>query len=161
MRRRQGDALARSRDALDTTQLPIGGAERDERVRLGAQRPLFPRHVNGGLTPFSRRREVEIQVGKLRDLRVRAGELLALSERLEEPHRILCPISRSARFAEEPAVRGDPGERQARASGVAGFLEPSPGLFGRAECAAWHRGELRSVGEAKLKVAEPGFIVSG
>jgi hypothetical protein len=58
-------------------------------------------------------------------------------------------------------VRGDPGERQARASAVAGFLEPSPGLFGRAECAAWHRGELRSVGEAKLKVAERRFIVSG
>src|SRR5207249_9609150 len=115
MRRRQGDALARSRDALDTTQLPIGGAERDERFRLGAQRPLFPRHVNGGLTPFSRRREVEIQVGKLRDLRVRAGELLTLSEGLEEPHRILGGRSGNARFSEEPPVVGYSGERKARA----------------------------------------------
>jgi acyl carrier protein len=62
---------------------------------------LFPRHVNGALAPFSRRGVVEIQVGKPRDLRVRSGELLALSEGLEEPHRILGRRSGNARFAED------------------------------------------------------------
>jgi hypothetical protein len=161
MSRRQVDAFVQSRDALGATHLSIGRAEGDEGVRLDSQRPLFPRHVDGGPAPLSRRGKVEIQVGEPRDHRVSAGQVLTLSEGLEELHRILGRGSRRARLAEPPPQAGDACERPARALGIARFVEPSPGLFGRAESMAWLRGELCGFGKAQLKVAERGFIVSG
>ena len=80
IRRRQVNAFTESRDAL--THHCLHGAQRDQRVRLDAESHLCPRHIHRALAPFSHRGVIPVQIGKPRDNRVRAGELVAFPEGL-------------------------------------------------------------------------------